>query len=201
MLLYILMFSFLSGFDYIFKDTYGLSTSMTGACFGAIAAGCTTFTLTAPLLFSWARCKTHDVRGASPSPEWRLWPSIFAAPLLPVSLFWLGWTNYADISIWAGLGACFLFGVVLIAIYVSSYEYIIDSYGEHAAIALASITMVRYLIAGGMTVAARPMFSGIGVHWTLTFLGCIAVLLTPAPLVCWWSGKKLRKKSPFAKGD
>jgi hypothetical protein len=62
----------LSGFDYIFKQTYGLSTSMTGACLGAIAAGATAFTLTAPLLFSQARYKTHDVRGAAPSPEWRL---------------------------------------------------------------------------------------------------------------------------------
>jgi hypothetical protein len=85
---------------------------------------------------------------------WRLssayWPAIVAAPLLPVSLFWLGWTNHASVSIWSGLGACFVFGVVATAVYVSCYEYIIDSYGEHAAVALAlaSITMARYLVAG-----------------------------------------------------
>jgi DHA1 family multidrug resistance protein-like MFS transporter len=200
-LLYTLIFTFLSGFDYIFQETYRLPTNLTGACFAAIAAGSTAFILCAPGLYSWARRKTEYVRGSAMKPEFRLWPAIITAPLLPISLFWLGWTNYPSISIWCGLGACFVFGVVLTAIYVSSYEYIIDSYGEHSAIALASITMVRYFIAGGMVIAARPMYEGIGVHWTLTLLGCIAVILTPAPLVFWRYGAKLRKKSPYAKGD
>ena len=80
------------------------------------------------------------------------------------------------------------------AIYVGSYEYITDSYEEHSAIALVSITMSRYLIAGGMVVAARPMYEGIGVHWTMTLLGCIAVLLAPAPLLFWKCGAKLRRE-------
>ena len=50
---------------------------------------------------------------------------------------------------------------MLIAIYVSSYEYIIHNYGENTAIALVSITMVCYFIAGGMAMAARPMYEGI----------------------------------------
>ncbi|OAF55422.2 hypothetical protein VC83_08364 [Pseudogymnoascus destructans] len=200
-LLYTLLFTFLSGFDYIFKQTYQLSTSLTGACFAAIAAGSTAFTLCAPGLYSWARRKTEYVHRSSIKPEFRLWPAILTAPLLPISLFWLGWASNPTISIWCGLAACFVFGVVIIAIYVSTYEYIIDSYGNHSAIALASITMVRYLIAGGMVIAARPMYEGIGVHWTLTFLGCIAVILAPAPLIFWRYGAKLREKSSYAKGD
>ncbi|KAL2133758.1 hypothetical protein VTI74DRAFT_1740 [Chaetomium olivicolor] len=197
-LLYVLLFTFLSGFDYIFKETYGLSTAKTGSCFGSIASGATAFTLLAPGMYSWARHKTEHVMGASVSPEFRLWPAIMAAPLLPISLFWLGWGNYSSISIWSSLGACFLFGAVMIAIYVSSYEYIIDSYGDHSAMALSSITFLRYMIAGGMVMASRPMYSGIGVHWTMTLLGCIAVVLAPAPLVFWKLGPKLRKKSPYA---
>jgi DHA1 family multidrug resistance protein-like MFS transporter len=61
--------------------------------------------------------------------------------------------------------------------------------------------MARYLIAGGMVIAARPMFEGIGVNWTLTFLGCIAVLLVPAPIVFWKYGAKLREKSKYAEGQ
>ncbi|KAL7624222.1 hypothetical protein AAE478_005781 [Parahypoxylon ruwenzoriense] len=199
MLLYILLFSFLSGFDYIFKETYGLTNGLTGSCFASIAAGATFFTLLAPSFYSWARWKTEYVRGSSIEPEFRLWPAIIAAPLLPVSLFWLGWGNQDTISIWSSLGACFVFGMVIIAIYVSSYEYIIDSYGDHAAIGLASLTIIRYLVAGGMVMAARPMYGGIGTHWTLTLLGCIAVVLLPAPLVFWKCGRQLRSRSPYAK--
>jgi DHA1 family multidrug resistance protein-like MFS transporter len=200
-LLYSLLFSFLSGFTFIFKDTYNLSDGLTGTCFASIALGATAFTLLAPGFYSLARRKTEQQRGSPIKPEFRLWPAILTAPLLPIALFWLGWTNYASIPIWSGLGACFVFGVVLIAIYVSSYEYIIDSYGEHAAVALASITMVRYAIAGGIVMAARPMYQGIGVHWTMTLLAIIAFILAPAPLLFWKYGSRLRKKSKYAKGD
>jgi MFS transporter, DHA1 family, multidrug resistance protein len=200
-LLYILLFSFLSGFDYIFKETYRLEPGYQGSCFAAIAAGATAFVLCGPGLYEWARQHTERVRGASIQPEFRLWPAIVTAPFLPVSLFWLGWTNYSSISIWSGLGACFLFGIVLTSIYVSSYEYITDSYGEHSAIALGSITMSRYLIAGGMVMAARPMYEGIGVHWTMTLLGCVALLLTPAPILFWKYGPQLRRRSPYASTD
>lgn len=49
--------------------------------------------------------------------------------------------------------------------------------------------------------ASRPMYINIGVHYSLTWLGCVAVLLAPAPLVFWKFGPKLRNKSPYAKGD
>ncbi|CCT69329.1 related to multidrug efflux pump [Fusarium fujikuroi IMI 58289] len=200
-LLYILLFSFLSGFDYIFKETYKLEPGYQGSCFAAIAAGATAFVLCGPGLYEWARQHTERVRGASIQPEFRLWPAIVTAPFLPIALFWLGWTNYSTVSIWSGLGACFLFGIVLTAIYVSSYEYITDSYGEHSAIALGSITMSRYLIAGGMVMAARLMYEGIGVHWTMTVLGCVAMLLTPAPILFWKYGPQLRRRSPYATTD
>ena len=200
-LLNVLLFTFLSGFDFIFGRTYKLSTDLTGSCFASIAVGSTAFTICAPGLYSWARRKTEYVRGASITPEFRLWPAIVTAPLLPMCLFWLGWTNYPGISIWSSLGACFVFGVVQIAVYVSIHEFILDCYGDHAATALASITMVRYLVAGGMAIATRPMYEGIGVHWTMTILGCIATILAPAPLIFWKYGSKLRAMSPYEVSD
>ncbi|KAK4145081.1 major facilitator superfamily domain-containing protein [Dichotomopilus funicola] len=197
-LLWVLVFTFLSGFDSLFAETYGLSTAMTGSCFASIASGATSFTLLAPGLYSWARHHTEHVRGAPVAPEFRLWPGMIAGPLLPVALFWLGWGNRADVSIWSSLGACFLFGAVLIALYVSSYEYLIDSYGENSASALSSITFPRYMVAGGMVMAARPMYSGLGVQWTMTLLGCVAAVLAPAPLVFWKMGPELRERSEYA---
>lgn len=87
--------------------------------------------------------------------------------------------------------------MVVTAVYISSYEYIIDSYEDHSAIALASITMARYLAAGGMVMAARPMYERLGVHWTMTLLGCVAAVLCPAPAIFWVYGPKLRAKSAY----
>ena len=200
-LLYIILFTFLSGFDYIFKRRYNLTSLQEGACFASIALGATAVSLSSPALHTWTRRHVGYRERADVVPEFRLWPAMLVSPLLPISLFWLGWTDYSRISIFSGLGACFCCGVVLNAMYVSSYEYIIDSYGVKASIALASVTMMRYLIAGGMVVAARPMYENIGVHWTMTLLGCMALVLTPAPYVLFRYGKKLREKSRFAIDD
>lgn len=83
---------------------------------------------------------------------------------------------------------------MLNAMYVCSYEYIIDSYADKASIALASVTMMRYLIAGGMVMVARPMYEGIDVHWTMTLLGCVALMLVPATFVLYRYGSRLREK-------
>lgn len=193
-LLYVILFTFISGFEYIFKRRYGLNNIEEGACFASIALGATAFSLTSPAIYTWTRCYTGYAARASVTPEFRLWPAIIASPLLPISLFWLGWTDYSWISIYSGLGACFCFGIVLNAMYVCSYEYIIDSYADKASMALASVTMMRYLIAGGMVVAARPMYEGIGVHWTMTLLGCVALMLVPATFLLYRYGSRLREK-------
>lgn len=198
-LIYVILFTFLSGFDYIFTQTYNLSTGHTASRFAAIASGELLGTIVS-LFFYFVDRRALRRHGSIP-PEARLWPSIIAAALLPISLFWLGWTNYKSISDWSGLAACFVFGCVVVLIYVSSYLYIIDSYADHAASALASITMVRYLVAAGMVMAARPMYMNIGVHWTLTLLGCLGVVLVPAPLIFWKVGPKVRQKSKYAKSE
>jgi ABC-type transport system involved in cytochrome bd biosynthesis fused ATPase/permease subunit len=59
--------------------------------------------------------------------------------------------------------------------------------------------MFRYLVSGGMVMATRPMYVGIGVHWTLTLLGCLSVILLPMPWVFHKYGEKLRERSPYAK--
>ena len=48
--------------------------------------------------------------------------------------------------------------------YVSSYECVVDDYDEKASIALASVTIMRYLIAVGMVMAARSIYENIWVH-------------------------------------
>jgi DHA1 family multidrug resistance protein-like MFS transporter len=58
-LLYILQFSFLSSFYYLFTQTYTLSVGQTGSCFGAITLGSTALTFAAPGLYSWAHHKTE----------------------------------------------------------------------------------------------------------------------------------------------
>lgn len=131
-------------------------------------------------------------------PELCLIRAAIAAPFLPVSLFWLGWTNYANINPASGYAATVVFGYSFAAIFISSYQYVIDSYEIYASSALASITVARYLVSSGIIAATQPMYEDIGVHWTSTLLDLMAVALVPVPWVLLRYGGRVRAKSKFA---
>lgn len=81
---------------------------------------------------------------------------------------------------------------------ISSYQYIIDSYEIYAASALASVTLIRYVAAGGMTIAGIPFYENLGVQYTVTILACISVVCTPVPYVFYKYGPAIRRRSRYA---
>lgn len=193
-LLYMLIFGFLEGFDYIFTKTYDFSLSYRYTSFSAIGVG---ILLGLPYVVLLNRFSSTAQE--PPPPEKRLKPAVFASALLPISLFWIGWTNRPDISYWSDLGACCLCGFALMALFTSAYHYLLDSYGTNAASAIAAITFMRYFASGGMVLATEPLYEGLTVKWMLTLLGCIAAVLTPVPWVFSWQGPLIRERSKWAK--
>lgn len=205
-LLYVLVFSFLQGFTFIFSQTYGFKPGLTGTAFVAVAIGVLIDTTLSPIYLAQQRRAFHraqaiDGPDARPPPEVRLLGSVIAAPFLPISLFWLGWTNYASVSPWSNLAAAALFGFALMGIFVSTYHYIIESYGTYSSNAMAAITFMRYSVAGAMVIATVPMYEALHVHWTMTLLGCVGTVLVPVPWAFWMYGDKIRKRSRYAEGS
>ncbi|KAI9753843.1 MAG: blue light receptor [Chaenotheca gracillima] len=199
---YIILFAFLNGYTFIFTETYGFSQGLTGLVFLGIAVGLCLCTCLVPLIYHWAQKDMQKVRaegGDRLPPEFRLWYAIFGGPAIPISLFWMGWTAYPSISPWSPIMASVLFGFGILTIFISAYQYIIDAYEVYAASALASVTFIRYVAAGGMVEVAIPMYTNLGVHWTLTVLGCISALMVPVPYAFMVWGPKIRGWSKYAK--
>ncbi|KAF2119478.1 major facilitator superfamily domain-containing protein [Lophiotrema nucula] len=200
--IYIVLFTFLDGYDYIFGEIHGTSPGITGLCFLGIVLGLFGASALVPLIYSWAKRdlrKIQEQGGTRLPPEFRLWFAMLGgAPAIPISLFWMGWTSYSWISIWSPLGASVLFGYGILCVFISSYQYIIDSYEMYAASALVSVTLIRYVVAGAMTVVGIPFYKNMGVHWTLTIMGCISALLVPVPYLFFVYGKQIRKHSKYA---
>ena len=76
-------------------------------------------------------------------------------------------------------------------------QYIIDSYGPLSASALTFVALLRYNVAGGMTIVGIPMYKNLGNHWALTLLAFISLAATPLPYVLYKWGPALRKKSKY----
>lgn len=199
-IIYIILFTFLDGYTFIFTDIYGFSQGITGLAFLGIGIGLCLASLLVPLVYVWARRDLAKIKAAGGDrlpPEFRLWFGMFGAPAIPVSMFWLGWTADPSISYWSPLAASVLFGFGILTIFISCYQYIIDSYEIFAASALASVTLIRYVVAGGMVEVAIPMYSKLGVHWTLTIMGAVSTLMVPVPYLFYAYGTTIRAKSRY----
>lgn len=142
-LVYLVVYGFLQGLSFIFGDTYGFSRGLIGTSFASILLGTNLWTFcTVPIYYYLYKRKIAQLEHESgdekpfvgqqipgrdlPEPEYRLWQAVPVAFLLPISMFWLGWTNYASISPWSDLGALCLFGIAWAGIYVTVYQYILD---------------------------------------------------------------------------
>ena len=206
--IYIMLFGFLAGYPYIFQQTYQISQGITGLIFVGIGLGYVVAAIPLNLLvYHWARQHILAEQTAHPDqppvrlpPEFRLWYGMLGAPAIPISLFWMAWTAYPGVSIWSPITATVFFGYGMLAVFLSTYQYLIEAYEIYAASALAMISLVRYAVCGGTTVAMIPIYNAIGVHWTLTWLACTGVLFTPAPYLFYRYGPWIRSKSKYAFG-
>ncbi|MDI1490414.1 MAG: hypothetical protein OHK93_001617 [Ramalina farinacea] len=199
--IYIILFTFLNGYTFIFTETYGFSEGITGLSFIGIGIGLCLASCLVPVMYIWAKralAKAEAQGGSRLPPEFRLWFAMLGAPAIPISLLWMGWTTYPSISYWSPLAASVLFGYGILCVFISSYQYLIDGYEKYAASALASVTLIRYVAAGGMVEVAIPFYKNLGVHWTLTILACLSALLVPVPYLFYLYGPKIRKRSKHA---
>lgn len=193
---YIVLFGFLTGYEFIFGDTYGFSQGSVGLMFIGMNVGfLIAFAMVPHIYFAYKKRLTNAVENGHEGlpPEERLWFAMYGAPWLPISLFWMGWTSYSSISYWSPLIASVAFGFSVQGIFISTYQYLIDTYELFAASALVSATFFRYIAAGVMVIVSIPMYKNLGVHWSLTLLGCISILMTPVPFVFYKYGHVIRQ--------
>ncbi|KAE8341473.1 hypothetical protein BDV24DRAFT_151137 [Aspergillus arachidicola] len=218
-ILYIVLFTFFDGYTHIFSDVHDLSQGLTNIIWVAMYVGIMLAGLIVPGMYSSMKNALKEIQsrddngndnGASsnrqspptksPSlnPKNRLWYTMISAPAIPISLFWMGWTDYKNISVWSPIVGSSLFGFGSICMFISSYMYVIDAYEIYAASALGFMTVTRYCAAGGMTVAGVPFYNNVGVEWTLTILGIISAVMVPVPYIFWKFGKVIRGWSRYA---
>ncbi|KAF2144652.1 uncharacterized protein K452DRAFT_325166 [Aplosporella prunicola CBS 121167] len=200
--IYVVLFTFLDGYTFIFEETYHTSQGLANVIFAAMFVGILLALIMVPIVYRKTVNELERVRAKGAThinPEIRLWFAMLgAAPAIPIGLFWMGWTDYENISIWSPIISSVLIGYGIIGIFLSAYMYVIDSYEMYSASALTFIALVRYLAAGGMTVVGVPFYKNMGTHYTCTILACIAAVLVPTPYVLYKYGHLIRAKSKYA---
>ncbi|KAF4956243.1 hypothetical protein FSARC_11642 [Fusarium sarcochroum] len=203
--LYIILFTFLVGWPYVFEKTYEINQGLCNTIFVAMFIGMQFIYLLVPFIY---RKTAHAIKVVeSPelskrlkfSPELRLWYAMLGTSMaIPASLFWMGWTSSPDISIWSPIIASSLFGFGTTGVFIYTYLYIIDSYEAYSASALTFASLVRYIATGGMTIVSIPFYENMGTNYTLTIMACLSLVLVPIPYILHKYGHRLREKSKYA---
>jgi MFS family permease len=190
---YIVIFSLLPGYTFIFSDIYKFGPAKRGLAYLGLGVG---FLLAYALSIPVSILSNRIIRqkGSLP-PEARLYYAIVGAPCVPISLFWMAWTSKSSIPSWSAITSTVPLGFGILCIFFSCYHYIIDVYSRNAASGLVFVSLMRYLAAGAMIEIAIPMYTNIGVTYSLTILGVIGTILAPIPLILYHYGPVIRARS------
>ncbi|KAJ5200591.1 Major facilitator superfamily domain general substrate transporter [Penicillium cf. griseofulvum] len=131
-------------------------------------------------------------------PEERLVPMMVASVLLPIGLFWFGWTSNPNISWVPQAIAGVPIGVGILVIFMQGLNYLIDVYMMFANSAVAANTLIRSIVGGAFPLFATQMYRNLGVAWASSVLGFITLAMIPIPILFFIYGARIRAMSKFS---
>ncbi|KAJ5173450.1 Major facilitator superfamily domain general substrate transporter, partial [Penicillium capsulatum] len=183
-----------SSIPLVFRANHGFNTEQTGAVFTAMCVGVIIITLTS----IWQEKLAARFGKVSSSAEGRLYFACGASVLLPIGLFWFGWTSFSSIhwivpSIAVG---CATMGIF--SIYLATFNYLADTYHRYASSAIAAQSCCRNLLGGVFPLVTNAMFNNLGFPEASSLLGAIGAVLTLVPWVLAFYGPTIRAKSKLA---
>ncbi|KZO96495.1 MFS multidrug transporter [Calocera viscosa TUFC12733] len=198
--LYGLLYMFFVAFPIIYQQGKGWSASSTGLMFIPLALGVVGSAICSP----WVnKHYLHLVRKhyGRPPPEVRLIPMMISCWLIPVGLFIFAWTSYPSMH-WIGpaIGG-FPVGFGFIFLYNACNNYLVDSYQQQAASALAAKTFLRSIWGACAVLFTTQMYNRLGYQWASTLLAFIGLACCAIPYVFYFKGAEIRKYSTFATFD
>ncbi|KAJ5205835.1 Major facilitator superfamily domain general substrate transporter [Penicillium cf. griseofulvum] len=200
-----LIFTFLESFAIVYKQGWGFGTlAQAWAVIPINAAYFIAYFSYFPWFLRDQKLRLRYGDAAIP-PERRLKWLLFLAPLEPIGLFGFAWTSFGDSRNVHWIGSMIFSGCVGIAnfaIYLSSVDYMVASYGVYSASATGGNAFARDLLAGISAMYATPMYTNIGNKWHVeyatTILACLSCLVVTPIYIFYWKGPQLRAKSKFA---
>ncbi|KAI1858061.1 uncharacterized protein JN550_012883 [Neoarthrinium moseri] len=184
-----------TAYPVVFQQSRQWSQGIAGLSFLGIGLGMAIATASSPWI--------NDIHAAfvkklgGPKPEARLPHLIVLAWLIPVALFWFGWTANPPTHWAAPIAAGTPFGIGFVTLFLGTNAYLTDCYGRFSASALAANAVLRSLFSAGFPLFAAQMYVRLGTPWASSLLGFIALAMAPVPWALYTYGPWLRSKSKY----
>ncbi|KAJ9630312.1 hypothetical protein H2204_008530 [Knufia peltigerae] len=202
-----IVYLFFGAFPLVFRNNHGFSTYQVGLTFCGLGVGMIIGALTNPF-WRWntsrlianleARTGQKCIR---PPPEFRLTPAMPGAFLVPIGLFWFGWTTYPSVHWIVPIIGSSFFGAGVFLAFNGVLTFLVDAYANYAASAVAANVLVRLIFAGAFPLFGTQMYENLGYQWASSLLAFLGLACLPMPFLFFKYGEKIRKRSKFGTSD
>ncbi|KIW02516.1 hypothetical protein, variant [Verruconis gallopava] len=193
---YGMLYLLLTTITQLFVDQYGFSIQIAGLTYIGFAAGMVLALLILMNTQDRTVAKLRARNNGVFEPEMRLTNLIFVAMWVGPALIMYGFTAKYQVHWIAPVIALFLFGFGQVAIFMGTQTYVVDSFSQYAASAVASVSFLRSLVGTFLPFAGPPLYDTLGVDWGNAVLGFIAISLTPMIILFKRYGRTIRLKFP-----
>ncbi|KAH8746059.1 membrane transporter [Diaporthe sp. PMI_573] len=181
----------------VYMRTYGWSAEITGLAYLGVGLGFLMgLTFVARTSDATIIAMTKRNNGVY-EPEMRLPTCVFFGFLIPISLFWYGWTTDKHVHWIVPIIGLIPFGFGMTGIFSPIQTYLIDAYPRYAASAAASIVTMRCVMGAVLPLGGPSMYKNLGLGWGNSLLGFVAVGMIPFPALIYKYGGLVRKKYPL----
>ncbi|RVX75323.1 hypothetical protein B0A52_00676 [Exophiala mesophila] len=196
-LIYAIYYSFFEAFPIVYIGIYGFNLGQLALIFLCITVGTVLGIAIYCAYVYWylePDIKKHGLRAQ----EHRLVPALVAVFLLPVGLFWYGWTQRASIHWFVGLPGLTLFPLGSFVLFQCIFMYLPLSYPQYSASLFAANDLCRSALAAGAVLFGHPLYVNLGVPEGISVLGGLTVAGVIGIWAIWYYGADLRARSRFA---
>lgn len=196
-IIYGTLYMLFAAYPIVFQEVRGWSEGVGGLAFLGILVGMIIAVIyTFPENMRYAK-KCTETTDRLP-PEVRLPPSMVGGIALPIGLFWFAWTNYPTIHWMASIAAGAPFGFGMVLVFLSVFNYLIDSYTIYAASVLAANSALRSLFGMAFPLFTTYMYHNLGIHWASSIPAFLSLVCVPFPFIFYKYGAQIRQRCTFA---
>lgn len=191
------LYMLFAAYPIVFQEVRGWSQGIGGLAFLGVLVGMMfAVAYTIPDNMRYAK-KCSETTGRL-APEVRLPPGMIGGIALPVGLFWFAWTNYPSIHWMASVAAGAPFGFGMVLVFLSVFNYLIDSYTIFAASVLAANSLVRSTFGAVFPLFTTYMYHNLGIHWASSIPAFLSVACVPFPFLFYKYGAQIRTRCVYA---
>ncbi|KAJ5773895.1 Major facilitator superfamily domain general substrate transporter [Penicillium paradoxum] len=183
-----------SSIPLVFRTNHNFTIEQTGAVFTSMCVGVILITI---ISIYQERIAMRFGKYSSDI-EGRLYFVCIESILLPIGLFWFGWSSFPSVH-WivpAMAVGCATMGIF--SIYLATFNYLADTYHRYASSAIAAQSCCRNLLGGVFPLVTNAMFTNLGYPEASSLLGGLGVALTLVPWVLALYGPQIRARSKLA---